>query len=130
MATQPTTPTETLAPIQAAAPAERSCILASMLSLFLGVLGVDRFYLGYIGLGILKLITFGGFGVWYVIDLILIITGALRANDGTPLVGYEKDHRTAWLVAMIAWGLSLTSTLGYIVKLFFAILLAAAGARP
>ena len=52
---------------------DRSHIAAILLSLFLGGLGVDRFYLGYIGLGIVKLLTAGGFGIWYLIDLILII---------------------------------------------------------
>jgi len=47
-------------------------IIALLFSIFLGGLGVDRFYMGYVGTGILKLITFGGFGIWYLIDIILI----------------------------------------------------------
>jgi len=47
-------------------------IVALLLSIFLGGLAIDRFYMGYIGTGILKLITFGGLGIWFVIDLILI----------------------------------------------------------
>ena len=57
-------------------------VVAILLSLFLGGLGIDRFYLGYIGTGILKLITFGGFGIWALIDLILIIVGKLKPKDG------------------------------------------------
>jgi len=49
-------------------------IVALLLSILLGSLGIDRFYMGYIGTGILKLITFGGFGIWWLIDLILIAT--------------------------------------------------------
>jgi TM2 domain-containing membrane protein YozV len=51
---------------------DRSWLTALMLSIFLGSLGIDRFYMGHIGLGILKLFLAGGFGVWWLIDLILI----------------------------------------------------------
>lgn len=47
-------------------------VLALLMSLFFGSLGVDRFIMGHIGLGILKLITLGGFGVWWLVDVILI----------------------------------------------------------
>jgi len=56
-----------------------------VLSIFLGGLGVDRFYLGYIGLGVLKLLTFGGCGIWWLIDLILIATKKLPDAQGRPL---------------------------------------------
>jgi len=49
-------------------------ILALIMSIFFGSLGVDRFIMGHVGLGILKLITFGGFGVWWLIDVIVIAT--------------------------------------------------------
>lgn len=52
----------------------KSKVVALILS---GELGIDRFYLGYIGTGILKLITCGGFGIWWLIDLIMIATGKL-----------------------------------------------------
>ncbi len=47
-------------------------ILALLMSLFFGTLGVDRFMMGHIFLGILKLVTAGGFGIWWLIDVILI----------------------------------------------------------
>lgn len=55
---------------------------AIILSLLLGGLGIDRFYLGYIGLGILKLLTGGVFGIMWLIDLILIISGNLNPKNG------------------------------------------------
>ena len=63
----------------------RSKITALLLSIFLGSIGVDRFYLGYIGLGIVKLITCGGFGIWSLIDIILIAVDKLPTKDGQPL---------------------------------------------
>lgn len=64
---------------------QKDWMVALILSLFLGGLGIDRFYLGYTGLGILKLITCGGCGVWSIIDLIMIAIGNLGDVNGLPL---------------------------------------------
>src|SRR5262245_4544069 len=64
----------------------KSYTTALILSILLGGLGIDRFYLGYTGLGILKLITAGGLGIWWLIDLILIATRKLNDAQGQPLV--------------------------------------------
>ena len=61
---------------------------ALILSILVGGLGVDRFYLGYTGLGVLKLLTAGCFGILYLIDIIRIATGSLGPADGSP---YEED---------------------------------------
>lgn len=61
----------------------KSKTTAIILSVLLGQLGVDRFYLGYVGLGVVKLITCGGFGIWWLIDLIMICTGSLKPADGS-----------------------------------------------
>lgn len=53
-----------------------------LLCWILGFWGVHRFYLGRIGSGILMLITFGGLGIWYLIDLIVVITGNFKDENG------------------------------------------------
>jgi len=55
-------------------------LVALLLSVFVGSLGIDRFYLGYTGLGILKLITLGGCGIWALIDIVLIAIAASRTR--------------------------------------------------
>ena len=65
---------------QPAQPKDWTTVL--LLSIFLGTLGVDRFYLGYTALGILKLVTLGGCGIWWLIDLIMIIQNKLPDAQG------------------------------------------------
>jgi TM2 domain-containing membrane protein YozV len=66
---------------------KKSLMVALLLSILVGGLGVDRFYLGYIGLGILKLLTGGGCGIWWIIDIVLIATKKLPDAQGNPLEG-------------------------------------------
>lgn len=64
---------------------DKSFTTALILSFLLGGLGVDRFYLGYKNLGIIKLLTFGGLGVWALIDFIMLAMGKLTDANGLPL---------------------------------------------
>lgn len=61
---------------------EKSFIATLLFCLILGTLGVHRFYVGKIGTGILMLITLGGFGIWTIIDFILIVSMRFRDKQG------------------------------------------------
>jgi len=64
---------------------DRSYRVALWSSVLLGFLGADRFYLGYGWLGLLKLGTFGGFGFWWAIDVVLILSNKMTDGEGWPL---------------------------------------------
>jgi hypothetical protein len=65
---------------------QKSWLVTLLLCLFLGVLGVHRFYTGKIGTGIVQLLTIGGFfGIWVLVDLIMIAVGKFTDKDGQPL---------------------------------------------
>jgi TM2 domain-containing membrane protein YozV len=57
-----------------------------LLCLFLGFLGIHRFYTGNRRVGTIQLLTTGGFGIWILIDLVAIITGSYRDGEGKPLI--------------------------------------------
>ncbi|GAA1468895.1 NINE protein [Microbacterium thalassium] len=79
-------------------PPAKSFIATWLFAWLLGVFGVDRFYLGKVGTGILKLVTFGGLGIWVLVDLIMVLVGATRDKLGRPLEGYDKHRVIAWIV--------------------------------
>jgi TM2 domain-containing membrane protein YozV len=64
---------------------EKSNVTALLLCLFLGALGIHRFYVGKIGTGVLQLITIGGLGIWALIDLIMIIMQKFTDGEGNTL---------------------------------------------
>ena len=91
-------PASIAAPVSAG---QRSYIVAFSLSLLLGLYGIDRFYLGYAGTGVLKFLTLGGFGIWYLVDLVMIMTNHKTAQDGTALNGYAQRRKLAIIILLV-----------------------------
>ena len=68
------------------AASNKSKTTALLLCLFLGGIGVHRFYLGYTLFGVIQLLTFGVLGIWTLIDFVRLITGDLKDSQGNDLV--------------------------------------------
>jgi TM2 domain-containing membrane protein YozV len=64
---------------------EKDFVPAVLLCFFLGTFGVHRFYVGKVGTGLLMLVTFGGVGIWTMVDFIMLVTGSFRDADGLPI---------------------------------------------
>lgn len=86
---------------------EKSFIVTWLLGMLLGGVAADRFYLGKVGTGILKLITLGGLGIWVIVDLIMTLTDSTRDKLGLRLKGYPEYKKTAWIVTGIAFAIGL-----------------------
>lgn len=73
--------TETMGP----AVSEKGFVPTLLLCFFIGFMGVHRFYVGKIGTGLLQLVTFGGLGIWTLVDFVMIVVGNFKDKDGNPI---------------------------------------------
>lgn len=82
-------------------PRQRHFLAVFFISFMWGTVGADRMYLGKWGTGILKLISFGGFGLWVIVDLILILVGSMRDKQGREMLQYAEYKAFAYKTILI-----------------------------
>jgi TM2 domain-containing membrane protein YozV len=82
-------------------PKQRHFLAVFFISFMWGTFGADRMYLGKWGTGILKLITLGGCGLWTIVDLILIMSGAMRDKQGREMLQFAEYKAFAYKMVLI-----------------------------
>ena len=69
---------------------EKEFLPTLILCFFVGFLGIHRFFVGKLGTGILMIVTFGGLGIWILVDFIMICVGSFRDIDGR-IIKYQRS---------------------------------------
>ena len=69
-------------------PSDKDFVITLLICVFLGGLGVHRFFVDKMGTGALMLVTFGGLGIWWIIDIILIVTSSFEDSEGR-VIAYQ-----------------------------------------
>lgn len=94
-------------PVHPVPEGSKSYVATLVLSFFLGVFGADRFYLGKNRSAVWKLVTLGGFGYWWLFDLLFTLFGGQRDQWGLRLDGYDRNKKKVWVAIGIIYGASL-----------------------
>lgn len=71
---------------------ERSRGVATALGFFGGFFGLHRFYVGKTGTGVAMIVTMGGMGIWWLYDMVLLVTGEFRDADDLPLRNWSVEE--------------------------------------
>lgn len=88
-------------------PRQRHFLILFFFSFMWGTFGVDRMYMGYYATGILKLLTFGGLGLWTLTDMIVIMTGTFKDKEGRVALQFNEYKKFAsrtilWFTIILA----------------------------
>ena len=99
----------------------RHFLIVFFFSFMWGIFGVDRFYLGKIWTGVLKLLTVGGFGIWVITDLAQIMSGSMRDKQGNAMLEFAKYKKFATKTVLIFTIILAVTTILTGAALFYAI---------
>ena len=91
-ATAPTARAITTVPAATRTSPTRAVSVALLLAWFLGVFGAHRFYVGKIGTAVAMIFTFGGLGIWALVDIIMIAAGSFTDIDGRPITVWDTAN--------------------------------------
>lgn len=105
----PTPTPQAASPAPASGESDKDFMSAFLFAEFLGFLGADRFYLGDTALGVVKLLTLGGCGIWALIDVILLLVGNRKDKQGRVLKGFEANRKTAIIIFVVVTALGIIS---------------------
>lgn len=92
---QPAVPIDAPQQLAKKIPKQRHFLILFFFSFMWGSFGVDRMYMGLWGTGILKLLTFGGFGFWTLSDFIIVMTGTFQDKQGRVALQAEEYKKFA-----------------------------------
>lgn len=95
---------------------EKSAVTTLLLCMFLGALGIHRFYVGKVGTGILMLLTGGGLGIWTLVDLVLIASCHFTDSKGKYLV-FSRGRASPLKLILLIVGSIVAALVAYVILL-------------